>query len=1632
MKEVGEKYEALLERIIASSCPKIPFYSTVLNTVIKEKGVLDSAYWRKNLESPVLFNTTMKALLADHKSNNLFLEIGPHSALAGPLRQILKKQQPEAIYISTLSRGGDDTQSLLTALGNLFLKGIPVDLGPLNQGGKIATGLPSYPWNREETFWEESRISREWRMRKFPRHDLLGTQVVEGSAMAPTWRNVLSLDDAPWIRDHMVNQDIVFPGAGYVAMAGEALRQVTGAEDFTVRNLTVKAAMIVHEHISTEIVSSLRPYRLTNSLDSTWYEFIVYSHNRSNWTKHCSGQVTQGEADSKAVSDAPSVVVDLPRKVSSARWYQAFSKVCIKYGPMFRGLHNLSAHPVDHRAVATVGNYVNPDDSPYQLHPTTMDFALQLFSVAAYRAQPREFVRMLLPSYFGEIYMKRPASNTELKLSSDASVTARGAIRGDAFGTVGDQVVMKLRDVHLVPAADDSAADTDPHAGVRLQWKPDIAYLDATNLIRTKRSIQSSFSIVQRLLLLCSIESTERLADLPPSAVAHLNKFRTWLSGHVQQAIDEGYEGVDDASSLYTLSSAERLELINETANQVANSDSAPLGKAIMQVFENCVDIFTGKADALDLLMQDEIMRKTYDLLAGFWDFSDFLGLLRHKKPNLKILEVGAGTGASTAVILDSLLSGSGERTFQSYTYTDISAGFFVQAKERFKNVPGMEYSVLDVSKDPAKQGFELEAYDLVIATNVLHATEYIGETLFNVRKLLQPEGKLILQELCSSTKWFNFIVGVLPGWWLGDKKISLLSSSSTSSVAIRLSKSLVLQGYQVEFCSLADAPKPKQDIISILDLEGKPFLEKVPEDEFAFLQNFISGAISSGMLWLTKSAQMGTSEPQYAQILGLARCVRNELSIDFATLEIDDVEDDNTFERVVQVVGKFQTRNKDMDVGLDFEYAISKGVVHVPRYHWISVSNELSSTKKTDAPKTLEIGKRGALKTLGWVERPQSKLIGDEMYIKIHAAGVNFKDVLIAMGIVDGNLNDGSGLGCECAGVVTEVGPEATFNVGDRVAIVLIQSACGGIGIAAIHICRMIGAEVFATVGSDEKVAYQMETFNIPQNRIFNSRDSSFLPGIMRETNGYGVDVVLNSLSGDLLHASWKCLAEFGKMLEIGRRDFVGQGNLPMDPFEANRIFYGVDLALYVEKRPLTFRSMLDRAMEWCSQGLIHPIRPVKSFDAHEIEDALRSMQGGQHIGKFVIKFPDDHTKLPASRGTNRIFLRPDVSYLLVGGLGGLGLSVSTWMVEHGARHFIYLSRSGDKGKKDAAFAHEMQVAGCTVEITAGSVINKADVQKVIAQAKYPIAGILQMSMVLNDASFPIMTHEEWQNAVLPKIDGTWNLHEVFASQPLDFFVLFSSFAGLVGHMGQSNYASANTFLDAFAQFRHSQGLPASVLDISVIEDVGWVSQEPARLERMKSTAAYCLKEKDLLDALGLAIYKSTPHNQEAKTGVAGYVNESQIGIGLRTTMPIALDANRCIWKRDIRMSQYQNLEDSSVESSNSSNDGLRQFLASVTANPEILHEDASITSLAEEIGATLYSFLMKPIEELDITEPLASLGLDSLVAIELRNWSRQKLGVELNVLQIMGASSIKKLGQTAAQGLLVKLGVVVKENGH
>ena len=524
--------------------------------------------------------------------------------------------------------------------------------------------------------------------------------------------------------------------------------------------------------------------------------------------------------------------------------------------------------------------------------------------------------------------------------------------------------------------------------------------------------------------------------------------------------------------------------------------------------------------------------------------------------------------------------------------------------------------------------------------------------------------------------------------------------------------------------------------------------------------------------------------------------------------------------------------------------------------------------------------------------------------------------------------------------------------------------------------------------------------------------------------TNGVGVDLVLNSLSGELLHASWECVAPHGAMIEIGKRDMVGRGQLALAPFEDNRTFIGGEVArLLVTHKPVIAR-LLELALEQYLNGNFRPITPITTFDAEHVEEAFRFMQKGTHIGKIVVKFPENDT-LPLTKTVPAPEFRSDASYVLAGGLGGLGKAIAGWMASHGAKNLMFLSRSAGKSEEDQIFFKELNMMGCSTQCFPCDVADYDATKSAIDQASLPVAGVMQMAMVLRDVGVLGMDIESWNTAVRPKIDGTWNLHNSLPGD-LDFFVLFSSVGGTFGYYGQSNYASANTFLDSFVQYRQNLGLAASVINIGPVDDVGYVSRTPATRETLLATLETLLTEQNFLDSLQLAIARSSASHapQKAGSSIEGYRNSSHIVQALDSRIPIMDPRNGSMWKRDPRMAIYRNIQKTSSAEGTEAADHLKQFLSSMISDPSKLDQKSSAVTIGEELGKCVLNFTMRADEDVDLSMTLTTMGVDSLVAIEVRNWWKQNLGIDISVLELMNAGSIEQLGELATKRLKDKYG--------
>lgn len=298
-------------------------------------------------------------------------------------------------------------------------------------------------------------------------------------------------------------------------------------------------------------------------------------------------------------------------------------------------------------------------------------------------------------------------------------------------------------------------------------------------------------------------------------------------------------------------------------------------------------------------------------------------------------------------------------------------------------------------------------------------------------------------------------------------------------------------------------------------------------------------------------------------------------------------------------------------------------------------------------------------------------------------------------------------------------------------------------------------------------------------------------------------------------------------------------------------------------------------------------------------------------------------------------------------------------------------------------------------------------------------------------------MSFTDWAAVTEPKVRGTWNIHNAFLreqSEPLDFLLLFSSTAALAGQMGQSNYAAANTFLHAFVSYRHALGLSASVAEIAPIEDVGYVAERPDVLELLRATAGYIIREAELLDCIELLLLRSAPPADPApdvarahQAGKPRYVQRADLAMGLRSMLPITAPTNRTTWRKDPRLLLYRNIEATAdtgakTEGPSGQSTALMQFLRDAAGSLTLLRAPESAELLACEIGATILGFMMKAGDEVDLDAPMAALGLDSLVSVEVRNWMRRRLGAELTVLEIVGADSLRHLGLLAQAKMVEK----------
>jgi acyl transferase domain-containing protein/acyl carrier protein len=724
------------------------------------------------------------------------------------------------------------------------------------------------------------------------------------------------------------------------------------------------------------------------------------------------------------------------------------------------------------------------------------------------------------------------------------------------------------------------------------------------------------------------------------------------------------------------------------------------------------------------------------------------------------------------------------------------------------------------------------------------------------------------------------------------------------------------------------------------------------------------------------------------------------------------------------------------------------------------AVSRPAESPERTDARVHLDFAVPGPFRNLTWRrdEAAEAPLAAGELEIEVRAAGLNFRDVMYAMGLLpDESVEDGfcgPALGMELAGVVRRVGPEVGHSPGDDVIAiapasfanhvrtqsfavarkpagwdfeaaatvptafftayyalaelarlqpgerVLIHGAAGGVGIAAIQIARHLGAQIFATAGTDEKRDF-VRLLGV--EHVFDSRSLDFADEVLQTTRGAGVHVVLNSLAGEGMRRSVRLLAPFGRMIELGKRDFYENSRLGLRPLRNNVSYFGLDADQLMAHRPQAVQKVFRELMQLFQDSVLHPL-PYRTFAPDNIETAFRHMQASRHIGKIVVRFPpgfagDERTQAEhIPRAT--LALRADATYLVTGGLSGFGLRTAWWLIERGARHLALLSRRGGSTPEAREALVQMEARGVTARAFACDVADSNALGAVLSQIEAdlpPLSGVVHAAMVIEDALIRDMTREQLHRVLAPKSVGARNLHEATRTRKLDFFLLYSSATTLFGNPGQGAYVAANMAIESLAAERHAQGLPATSVSLGPIADVGYL----ARNEKVRDALV------GRIGGRALPAEAALQGIEEALACTTG--SPSRLGL-------LELDWNvlsRFLPKAQAPKFSELARHDQRAGPQSAQQGDLRRTLAELPV-------EQLLPAVTEVVRNEVAQILRIAPERLETGASLLDVGMDSLMAIELATSIESRLAIQLSALSLTDGPTIERIAARITKQLL------------
>lgn len=1559
MAKCYHEYLATIEGITSSSNGlKCRMFSSVSGIEISAPQ-LDCSYFVRNLTSPVRFRSALEAGLKSSFPDFL-VEIGPHALLQSAIKEVISNSGfAMPTYASMLMRNQDGALTALEALGRIWSRGGNVDLSRINDpnsrgGRKCLSDLPPYVWNHTRSYWFESQRMKARRDREFGRHDLLGEADIGWNHLDMRWRNVISPKELPWILDHKMQGVTLYPAAGMLVMVIEAARQFVPEQDavggFELRDVRIGRAMVIPgTGPGLETSLSIKP----RAIGVDEYDFSLISRTTEDlWQENCKGSL-------RIVRDSRSDLVEATRPSLDRR------------------------------------------DTPAEV-------------IEAARADQRSAVR--------KMYQKAASFGMSwgptFQNLFDVQQTSQGCEFKIRIPDTADVMPAKYEHAHLIhPATLDAMLHSVVFTGP-LTGAPKIP--DAIDSVFISNSLP-------------------RVRDDVFSGRTH--------------AKEAGMRSMIGNIEIRAASSMEPAVLVRglhctEFDSSQQTEDSSSLAKCTTTVWKEDIG-----------LLDPEDLSRHVDA-----DVPRLLDLAGHRNPYMKVLHITDGNLNSTRKCLNAL-EGSRSLTprFASYNIAGITAEITAMAR---KEISGSEapitFSVLPEAGAFSKS-FSNETFDVVVVPgNICGSPE---STTTDLEKVLKQDGILI--NLGDRGSKMDIIRKPIPTSNLPRGELVVVRPNAVSSfdTILRDLSNRLEPLFKMQVQTLADASSIGVDdkyVLVLLDTD-KFGVSAYSADEFYQLKSILQR--NKKLLWLTQGATGTCVNPGAASLLGMLRALRYEDStFHWYTFDLPvDIQVDRSANNIAKVLDAI-TENEDY--AQEYEFAERDGKILIPRLlpdepaiqavlpkADVKVSLESFTDPKQHLKAAVDIP--GKSESLYFDDVTETTGLGaDEVEIQLLVHAVHQLDVLTILG-----ETDHQSLGCSFAGLVIDVGSGVTsLKPGTRVAgfqlgslqsrlrilsnmvnivpesmslqsaasialdytsafhalmdvarlqpseTCLIVDATSATGQAAVKIARHFGAEVHAAIDKSIDLESARKVLDLPSDHILVGRGAS---EISRDrTQCY--DVILCPERITTVSVYSQRIADFGRLVQIidGRNvEEMWSAQLPRNQ---NAAYLAVNMHMLQQKKPATCARAFRKTWALLESGAIGLPSSAMSLPHSKIAEAYKLVQESPSSQCIVLKaeYGDRVPVKVADPYPLHRYLHPDCTYLLVGGLGGLGRSIASFLVSHGAKHVAFLSRSGSQDESSHEFFAALTKQGAiTAKAVACDISNREELERALSTDLHdfpPIKGVIHGAMVLRDSLFENMSHEDFQAALRPKIQGSWNLHELLPKE-LDFFIMLSSIAGTGGMKGQANYAAGNSFQDAFAFYRRDLGLAATAIDLTAVLGVGVVAENPELLEGLKQAGVLTMQEEELHRIIKIAITghssETVPTPAQMVVGVAsgGYLDRKQIQDAMwssdnrfRYTMKLgkevgSLAANDVAVKLTVALSTAKTFEEATA------------FVL-----------EALISRLAKALGITG--------EDIETSRCVSDYGVDSLLAVDLRNWIQRQANATVSVFELMNPTPIRDLAKKIA----------------